>query len=87
MTSQFENFKKSVRWSKSNEAWCGTFAVRKNATTGGINLSVVALPTMKSKIAKPYVCERLFEIATQKAAEWGLDLDALIQEGLKQIEK
>lgn len=85
MTSQFENFKKNISWSKSNEAWCGTFAVRKNAATGGINLSVVALPAMKSKVAKPYICERLFEIATQKTTEWGLDLEALIQEGLKQI--
>lgn len=84
---QYDNFKKCIKWSKSNEAWCGTFAVDKTPGYPGINVSLVALPAMKATAAKAYICENLYNSVVRYCGELRYDLDELIARGLKQKQK
>lgn len=84
MASQFDNFKKCIKWSKSNDAWCGTFAVHRAPGFPGISVSLTALPEMKAHVAKSYICENLYKSVVRYCSDLRYNLDEFISRGLKE---
>lgn len=65
-----EKFAKTIHWRKdANEAWHGSVHL-----ADGYGCGVSAMPGEKARVAKSFIKDRLFEMATRIAKERGTEI-------------